>query len=76
MAYDNTNKGALFQAKERKTEKHPNMTGKVNIDGKDFSLAAWSNISKKGEKYLALKVSEFKPNGQQKKQEEEDDLPF
>jgi|TARA_R110000803_G_scaffold22142_2_gene55225 hypothetical protein len=73
MTYDNTNKGALFQAKERKTEKHPNMTGKVNIDGKDFSLSAWSNTSKKGEKYLALKVSEFKPNGQQK---QEDDLPF
>lgn len=73
MTYDNTNKGALFQAKERKTEKHPNMTGKVNIDGKDFSLSAWSNTSKKGEKYLALKVSEFKPNGQQKS---EDDLPF
>ena len=74
MAYDNTNKGALFTAKERKTEKHPHMTGKVNIDGKDFSLSAWSNTSKKGDKYLALKVSDFKPNGQQKKQE--DELPF
>ena len=74
MAYDNTNKGALFTAKERKTDKHPHMTGKVNIDGKDFSLSAWSNTSKKGDKYLALKVSDFKPNGQQKKQE--DELPF
>jgi len=73
MAYDNTNKGALFQAKDRKTEKHPNMTGKVNIEGKDFSLAAWSNESKAGEKYLSLKVSEFKPNGQKK---QEDELPF
>ena len=73
MAFDNTNKGALFTAKERKTEKHPNMTGKVNINGKDYSLSAWSNLSKKGEKYLSLKVSDFKPNGQQK---QDDDLPF
>ena len=73
MAYDNTNKGALFTAKERKTEKHPHMTGKVNINGKDYSLSAWSNLSKKGEKYLSLKVSDFKPNGQQK---QDDDLPF
>jgi uncharacterized protein (DUF736 family) len=49
------------------------MTGKVNIDGKDFSLSAWSNTSKKGDKYLALKVSDFKPNGQKK---QEDELPF
>ena len=73
MAFDNTNKGALFTAKERKTEKHPNMTGKVNINGTDYSLSAWSNKSKKGEKYLSLKVSDFKPNGQQK---QDDDLPF
>ena len=73
MTYDNTNKGALFLAKERKTEKHPNMTGKVNIDGKDFSLSAWSNTSKKGEKYLALKVSDFKPHDPKK---QEDELPF
>tara|TARA_R110002074_G_scaffold299362_2_gene470868 strand:+ start:189 stop:410 length:222 start_codon:yes stop_codon:yes gene_type:complete len=73
MTYDNTNKGALFTAKERKTDKHPHMTGKVNIDGKDFSLSAWSNTSKKGDKYLALKVSDFKPNGQKK---QEDELPF
>tara|TARA_R100001082_G_C4219388_1_gene98531 strand:+ start:354 stop:500 length:147 start_codon:yes stop_codon:yes gene_type:complete len=48
MAYDNTDKGALFTAKERKTEKHPHMTGKVNVKGKDYSLSAWSNVSKKG----------------------------
>ena len=72
MAYDNTNKGALFTAKERKTDKHPHMTGKINLDGKDYSLAAWSNESKKGDKYLALKVSEFQDN----KEKQDDGLPF
>tara|TARA_A100000171_G_C2137811_1_gene151826 strand:+ start:3414 stop:3632 length:219 start_codon:yes stop_codon:yes gene_type:complete len=72
MAFDNTNKGALFAAKERKTDKHPHMTGKINLDGKDYSLSAWSNQSKKGDKYLSLKVSEFQAN----QQKEDDELPF
>jgi uncharacterized protein (DUF736 family) len=72
MAFDNTNKGALFTAKERKTDKHPHMTGKINLDGKDYSLSAWSNQSKKGDKYLSLKVSEFQAN----QQKEDDELPF
>lgn len=72
MAFDNTNKGALFTAKERKTDKHPHMTGKINLDGKDYSLRAWSNLSKKGDKYLSLKVSEFQAN----QQKEDDGLPF
>ena len=73
MAYDNTDKGALFQAKERPSEKHPSMTGKINIGGRDYSLSAWSNTSKKGDKYLSLKVSDFKPGGAK---QESDELPF
>lgn len=71
MAYDNTNKGALFAAKDRKTDNHPAMTGKINLNGKDYNLSAWSNTSKKGDKYLSLKVDDFKP-----KQKEDDGLPF
>ena len=72
MAFDNTNKGALFTAKDRKTDNHPHMTGKINLDGKDYSLSAWSNQSKKGDKYLSLKVSEFQAN----QQKQDDELPF
>lgn len=72
MAFDNTNKGALFTQKDRESEKHPHMTGKINIDGTDYRLAAWSNVSKKGDKYLSLKVSEI----DSEKKEEDDGLPF
>ncbi len=72
MAYDNTNKGALFSNQDRKTEKHPHMTGKINLNGKDYNLSAWSNESKKGDKYLSLKVSEF----QGKPKQQDDGLPF
>ncbi len=73
MAFDNTNKGALFTAKERKTDKHPHMTGKLNLNGKDYSLSAWSNQSKKGDKYLALKISEFQGRSSE---QQDDGLPF
>jgi len=69
MTYDNTNKGALFTNNDRKTEKHPNMTGKININGKDYKLSAWSNTSKKGDKYLSIKVSDLK-------QKEDNDVPW
>tara|TARA_R100001530_G_scaffold126726_1_gene95667 strand:+ start:3007 stop:3216 length:210 start_codon:yes stop_codon:yes gene_type:complete len=69
MTYDNTNKGALFNAKEVKTDKHPVMTGKLNVEGKDWHIAGWKAESKKGEKYLSLKVSE-------PREKQDDGLPF
>jgi hypothetical protein len=54
--YDNTNKGALFQAKEKKTDKHPDYDGSINIDGKDFWLAGWRKTSKNGNQFLSLSI--------------------
>jgi len=53
--YDNTNRGGLWPS-EQKTEKHPNLKGKINVDGKDYYLSAWSKVDQKGEKYLSLAV--------------------
>jgi hypothetical protein len=53
--YDNTNKGGLWPS-EQKTEKHPNLKGKINVDGKDYYLSAWSTTDKNGGKYLSLAV--------------------
>lgn len=54
--YDNTNRGALFQS-EKKTEKHPDLKGPLNIEGTDYYVSAWSEVSKKdGKKYLSLSV--------------------
>jgi hypothetical protein len=56
MTYDNTNSGALFQAKEKKTEKHPDYDGSINIDGKDYWLSGWRKTSKNGNQFLSLSV--------------------
>tara|TARA_B100001093_G_scaffold12807_1_gene11934 strand:+ start:3132 stop:3371 length:240 start_codon:yes stop_codon:yes gene_type:complete len=53
--YDDTNRGALFPS-EKKTEKHPDLKGKLNVNGEDFYLSAWSQVSKAGKKYLSITV--------------------
>ena len=46
----------------KKTDKHPDYTGKALVDGKVKSLSAWVNTAKSsGKQYLSLKISDFKP---------------
>lgn len=83
MSYDNTNTGVLFVKKERTSEKYPNFEGRINVDGKEYDIAAWTRQTKSGEKFLSLKISEpFKKT--EKKEEIKtvdvselgDELPF
>jgi uncharacterized protein (DUF736 family) len=62
VEYDNTNRGTLFKAKEKKSEKSPDYTGTININGTEMRLSGWLKESKAGMKYFSLAVSEN--NGQ------------
>jgi hypothetical protein len=81
MEYDNTNRGALFKELDKQSDKHPDYTGKINVDGKELRLAAWIKDGKSG-KFMSLSVSEFKapqPGSNYQKPEEDDDfdiVPF
>lgn len=55
--YDNTNRGVLFREQEKKSDKSPDYTGKVDVDGKEYRLAGWIKDGKRG-KFLSLAVSE------------------
>lgn len=62
MAYDNTNSGILARNENRKTDKHPEFTGSINVDGVDYWISAWVNEGKaggkmEGKKYFSLKVN-------------------
>ncbi len=62
MSYDNTNSGMLARNDKKKTEKHPDFTGSINVDGVDYWLSAWMREGKKGgkmagKKYFSLSVS-------------------
>lgn len=55
--YDNTNKGVLFHEKDIKSDKHPVMTGKLNVEGKEYRIAAWEKEGQSGT-FLTLAISE------------------
>jgi len=65
------NSGALFKNKRKTTDKHPDMTGTIEIGedllrellaqakaGKDIKVdvSAWSKATKAGDKFLSLQV--------------------
>lgn len=54
--YDNTNRGVLFKAKEKKSDKSPDYTGNINVDGVELKLSGWLKTSKAGEKFFSLSV--------------------
>lgn len=81
--YDNTNRGVLFKNKKKESDKHPDYTGSINVDGKEMWLSAWIKESKEGQKFFSLSVQKKdakpasnnpKPSG--KFDDMEDDIPF
>lgn len=72
------NSGALFKNNDKTKETQPDLTGNINIDGKDYQLSAWKNVSKEsGKTYLSLRIN----NKKEFKKEEKtdflnDDIPF
>lgn len=82
MAYDNTNRGALFKNDKKESDNHPDYTGSIDVNGQDFWLSAWLKTSESGRKYMSLSV---KPKEAQKQAEapkgrrpqiEDEDIPF
>ena len=82
MSYDNTNTGALFKNAKKTSENQPDYRGPINVEGVDLEIAAWLKTSKKGEKFMSLKVGpkwEPKEQGEPKPAPDFDDdldLPF
>lgn len=77
--YDNTNTGALFKAKEVKSDKHPTYTGSINVDGTEYWLAGWVKESKAGQKYFSLSVKAKDEKPAPKKEaafQPDESLPF
>ncbi len=55
MTYDNTNRGVFFTNNRKKTDKHPDMTGKINVNGVDYELSGWKKQGKNGE-FISLGI--------------------
>ena len=67
--YDTTNSGALFPVENPKKATSPKFTGKLNVEGSDYVVAAWVNseladdfVTK--ENFLSFKLSYKDRNGE------------
>lgn len=50
--------GSLFIARNKSSDRSPDMTGEVKINGHTLRIAAWNKTSKSGLNYLSLTFSE------------------
>lgn len=68
--------GSLFQNQNKKTDKHPDMTGTLlGLDGVEYSISAWTREGKRG-KYLSLSIRESKPQQEQTNETPSADFPW
>ncbi len=59
MAFElKDNSGALFKNDQKKTDNHPDYTGKVKVNGREMRIAAWLKASKGGKGFMSLSFSE------------------
>jgi hypothetical protein len=52
--HDNTNRGAIWKNPKKVTDKHPDFTGSLNVDGIEFWVSAWRRKEGASEKSPAL----------------------
>tara|TARA_R100000742_G_C4253752_1_gene71841 strand:- start:667 stop:894 length:228 start_codon:yes stop_codon:yes gene_type:complete len=72
--YDNTNRGAMFPNKYKEDgDKRPDHTGNLNVDGKEFKIAAWQSTSKAGNDYLSVTITEPEMDSSSSN---DDEIPF
>ena len=72
--YDNTNRGAMFPNKYKEDgDKRPDHTGNLNVDGKEFKIAAWQSTSKAGNDYLSVRITEPEMS---ESSNDTDEIPF
>lgn len=57
--YDDTNRGVLFQNEKDGNEARPDFTGKINVAGTEYRLAAWRKDSAKVGEYLSIALSDM-----------------
>jgi hypothetical protein len=53
--YDNTNTGTLAKNGMKQKDTHPDVRGKINVDGKWFWLSGWNKFNgNDGSKFISL----------------------
>lgn len=50
--------GSIFKNNQKKTDKSPDYTGHITLNGKEIRLSCWLATSKQGTKYFQVRASE------------------
>jgi hypothetical protein len=62
--YDNENRGSIWKNDKKETEKHPDFTGSLNVNGQEFWVSAWKRRPDQSDKAPALSFSIKAKDGQ------------
>lgn len=52
------NFGAIFKNDKKTSDKAPDYKGKINVEGKEWSIACWVKQSQNGTSYFSCKIEE------------------
>lgn len=63
--YDNTNRGQIWGNDKKETDKHPDFTGSLNVNGVEYWVSAWKRKEGANPKAPALSFT-VKPKEEQK----------
>lgn len=64
--YDNNNRGVLFTNDRKQTDSHPDMKGRLNVNGVDHWFSAWWKEPRNGgDQFLSLSLGKPVEGGQQ-----------
>jgi hypothetical protein len=81
--YSNENRGSLFKNDKKTEDRHPDMSGSINIDGIEYWISGWKKKSKADVGFISLSVrpkeqtrQSSQPTQKAKSDNWDDDLPF
>lgn len=66
--YDNTNTFILFAQDVEEGSNKPSTSGTLNVEGKEYDIAGWSNTSKGGTRFIKGKLSPKKATASTKEE--------
>lgn len=69
------NSGSLFRNERKVTDKHPDYTGSILVEGKEFWISGWIKKSAAGKTFMSLAVNPKEPR-EPLPPRDDDDLPF
>ena len=82
MAYDNTNKGALFKNDRKDSPSHPDYKGTVNVEGTEYWASGWIKTAGPSSKFLSVALTPKDERAASQRApvrpslEDDDDIPF